>query len=81
MTCIDLDEMNGCEITYSDEINSFILNGKAILILKYWNLLPYGVFNKVDLSKKCVWDNEQGGFERGNIWSICSCLPHPRFKW
>ncbi len=52
MACIDLDEMNGCEITYLDEINSFILNGKAILILKYGNLLPYEVFNKVDLSKK-----------------------------
>jgi hypothetical protein len=30
----------------------------------------------VDLLKKCIWDNEWGGFERGKIWSICSCLPY-----
>jgi hypothetical protein len=30
--------------------NSFFSNGRAIPVLKYLNLLPYGVFNKVDLS-------------------------------
>ncbi len=49
MTFIDLDELNGCEITYLDEIHLKILNGRAFLVLKYWNLLPYGVFNKVDV--------------------------------
>jgi hypothetical protein len=44
--------------------------------LKYLNLLPYGVFNKVDLSKKCIWNNECSGFERSKIWSIHSCLPY-----
>jgi hypothetical protein len=57
MTFIDLDEMNGCDIMYLDEIHSFS-NGKAILVLKYLNLLPYGVFNKVDIYVcvcVCVW--------------------------
>jgi hypothetical protein len=41
--------MNGCEITYLDEIHLKILNGRAFLVLKNWNLFPYGVFNKVDV--------------------------------
>jgi hypothetical protein len=48
MTFIDLDEMNECDIMHLDEIYSFS-NGREILVLKYLNLLPYGVFNKVDL--------------------------------
>jgi hypothetical protein len=54
----------------------YILNGRAFLVLKYLNLFPYGVFIKVDLSRKCIWDNECIGFERGKIWSIHSCLPY-----
>jgi hypothetical protein len=33
MTFIDLDEINGCDITYLDEIHSFS-NGRAILVFK-----------------------------------------------
>ncbi len=30
----------------------------------------------MDSTKKCIWNNECNGFERGKIWSIRSCLPY-----
>jgi len=53
MIFVDLDEINGCDITYLVEFHSFS-NERAILVFKYSNLLPYGVLNKVDLLKKCI---------------------------
>jgi len=45
--------MNGCVITYLDAIHSFILNAMRIAgTLKYLNLLPYGVFSRLHLSRK-----------------------------
>jgi hypothetical protein len=46
--------MNGCEMTYLDEIHLKILNGRAFLVLIYFNILSHGILIKVDLSKKCI---------------------------